>query len=233
MEPKLSAFLKGEFQPSDNRERLPLAGVCQIKKLNHTAAGLYAAAFVADPKLADDLKARHRYNAACHAALAAAGQGEDAAQLDDTERTRLRGQALDWLRPTWPCAPSKWKPANLPTVPLCEKTLRHWQQDTDLAGHPRRRPLAKLPRTDRKAFTQLWDDVAKLLKKAQSLATKEATMNESEDPRTRPPSRPTRRRNAIGHLLPDGRRLARCGAGRRLRQKSALRSTVGYRGRSC
>jgi len=32
------------------------------------------------------------------AALAAAGQGEDAAKLDDKERTRLRKQALDWLR---------------------------------------------------------------------------------------------------------------------------------------
>ncbi len=95
---KLPAFLKGEFQPADTKERLGLAGVCQGKKLNQQAAGLYAAAFAADPKLADDLKAGHRYNAACHAALAAAGQGEDAAKLDDKERARLRKQALDWLR---------------------------------------------------------------------------------------------------------------------------------------
>src|SRR6516164_4586354 len=68
-----------------------------MKKLHHTATGLYAAAFAADPKLADDLKAGHRYRAACAAALAAAGQGEDAAKLDDKEKVRLRKQALDWL----------------------------------------------------------------------------------------------------------------------------------------
>ncbi len=34
MEAKLPAFLKGEFQPRDNAERLVLAGVCQAKKLH-------------------------------------------------------------------------------------------------------------------------------------------------------------------------------------------------------
>ena len=58
MAPKLPAFLKGEFQPSDNKDRLVLAGVCRGKKLREAAAGLYTAAFAADPRLADDLKAR-------------------------------------------------------------------------------------------------------------------------------------------------------------------------------
>ena len=71
-----------------------MAQFCKLKKLYHTAAGLYAAAFAADPKLADNLRAWHRYNAGCHAALAAAGQGQDAARLDDKERTRLRQQAV-------------------------------------------------------------------------------------------------------------------------------------------
>ena len=91
---KLAAFQDGSYAPATSAERLGLAEWCQIKKLYHTAAGLYAAAFAAESKLADD----HRYNAACFAALAAAGQGEDAAKLDDNERTRLRKQALDWLK---------------------------------------------------------------------------------------------------------------------------------------
>ena len=51
-----------------------------------------------EPKLADNLAAVHRYNAACAAALAACGQGNDADNLDGKECARLRGQALDWLR---------------------------------------------------------------------------------------------------------------------------------------
>src|SRR5689334_13942472 len=95
---KLAALLKGDFKPSTNDERLRLSELCLIKKLHRTAAGLYADAFAADPKLAADLTAGHRYDAACCAALAAAGQGEDAAKLDDKERARLRKQALEWLR---------------------------------------------------------------------------------------------------------------------------------------
>ena len=72
--------------------------VCRLKRRHVAAARLYADAFTADPKLADDLKAGHRYNAACSAALAAAGQGTDADKLDDQEHRRLRQQALAWLR---------------------------------------------------------------------------------------------------------------------------------------
>ncbi len=59
------------------------------------AEGLYSAAFSDDPKLADDLSAGFRYDAACFAALAAAGQGEDAGKLDEKERTRLRNERFN------------------------------------------------------------------------------------------------------------------------------------------
>ncbi|HTU90936.1 MAG TPA: tetratricopeptide repeat protein, partial [Gemmataceae bacterium] len=95
---KIPAFQNGSYTPTSNAERLGLAEWCQIKKLHHTATRLYTAVFAADPKLADDLTVAHRYNAACYAALAAAGQGEDAAKLDDKEKARLRKQARDWLR---------------------------------------------------------------------------------------------------------------------------------------
>src|SRR5262249_1943963 len=72
---KFAAFQNGTYTPATPSERLDLVEWRRVKKLHHTAAGLYAAAFAADPRLADDLKAAHRYNAACHAALAAAGQG--------------------------------------------------------------------------------------------------------------------------------------------------------------
>ena len=66
--------------------------------------------------------------------------------------------------PTWPCAP-RWR-ASPPTAPRLQQTLRHWQKDTDLAGIRDAAALAKLPADERKAFAQLWADVAALLKKA-------------------------------------------------------------------
>jgi hypothetical protein len=44
--------------------------------------------------------------------------------------------------------------------------LQHWQQDADLASVRNKDALAKLPAEEQKAFTQLWADVAALLKKA-------------------------------------------------------------------
>jgi len=110
---KLPAFQNGSYTPASNAERLGLAGWCQIEKLNHTATRLYAAAFAADPKLADDLEAGHRYNAACYAALAAAGP-----RPSSTTRTRpgSANRPSTGSAPTWPCAPGNWRAADPPTV---------------------------------------------------------------------------------------------------------------------
>src|SRR5262249_41220961 len=157
--PDLPAFLQGKHQPRDNDERVALLGDCQFQGLHATTARLYAAAFTADPKLADDLQAGHRYRAACAAALAAAGQGKDAQQLDDRERARLRRQALDWLRADLAAC------ARATDRALVERTLKHWQQDADLAGVRHEEALAGLRQAERAAWGQLWSDVAGLLQK--------------------------------------------------------------------
>ena len=165
-EAKLPALQKGEYQPRDNDERLVLIEVCQAKKMYRVAVGLCADAFAADAKLADDLQAGHRYNAACYAALAAAGQGTDADKLDDKEYTRLRRQALDWLRAdldAWGKRLDGGKPADRKRV---QDQLKHWQDDTDLAGVRDAKALAKLPAAEQAAWRKLWDDVAELVKKA-------------------------------------------------------------------
>jgi serine/threonine-protein kinase len=170
---KLPAFRGGRYTPANNDERLGLLEWCKIKKLHRTATGQYAAAFAADPKLAADLGAGHRYNAACFAALAAAGQGEDAGKLDDKERTRLRQQARDWLRADLVLRGKQLqsgKPADRAAV---QKALRHWQKDSDLAGLREKAALAKLPAEDRAAWEKLWADVAALLKKAKAPAKSE------------------------------------------------------------
>src|SRR5439155_13987809 len=53
--PNLPAFLRGEYQPQDNDERLALLGICQFRGLCGAAARLYADAFAADPALAEHL----------------------------------------------------------------------------------------------------------------------------------------------------------------------------------
>jgi tetratricopeptide (TPR) repeat protein len=172
LDAKLPQILRGEAQPGAPAERLALAKLCQeYKKRFAAAAHFYAEAFAGEPKLADDLRAAHRYNAACAAALAGCGQGEDGAPLDDAQRGGLRRQALDWLRAdltAWDQILEKDPDKTRATV---QQKLRHWQQDTDFAG-VRGDALAKLPEAERTPWQQLWADVEQTLRKASARDTK-------------------------------------------------------------
>jgi serine/threonine-protein kinase len=167
---RFPAFKSGSYRPATAKERLELAAWCRINQLYRTAAGLCTEAFAADRKLASDFRSRHRYDAACWAAQAAAGQGKDASKLNDTERARLRKQALSWLRADlalWTKELQNGAPAARAMVP---DVLLHWHHDRDLARIRNAAALAKLPGEERVAFTQLWADVAALLKQAQTPA---------------------------------------------------------------
>jgi hypothetical protein len=160
---KLPAILKREAQPADAREGLALAQFClHYERLYAAAARLYADAFAAEPKLADDPRALHRYDAA----LAAAGKGEDADKLDDEGRARLRGQALAWLRADLRAWAAQVEKGTLQERAVATKKLRWWQADPDLAGVRDAAALARLPEVERAAWQRLWADVQALLEKA-------------------------------------------------------------------
>src|SRR5262249_6533968 len=116
--PNLSAFLDGEYQPKDTKERLEFIEPCSYRKRYWAVARLYADVFAAEPELADDPKAAHRYHAACAAALAGAGQGHDAAKLNGDGRARLREQALGWLRADLAMYANRLQAANAQDRPL-------------------------------------------------------------------------------------------------------------------
>ncbi len=86
---------------------------------------------------------------------AAAGQDSAKGRLDESERTRLRLQALGWLRAYLELAirlrdsgeRTGWSPAN-------------WQTDTTLASVRDPAALAKLPPAEREQWQLLWADVA-------------------------------------------------------------------------
>jgi tetratricopeptide (TPR) repeat protein len=169
LEKKLPLVLNGRAKPASARERLDLAYLSQRKQFHTAAARFSSEAFAEQPALANTLQA-HRYNAACSAALAAAGKGMDApAEKDAEERMRLRRHALKWLQAElaswtevvdWGTAP---QPAQV------QKALAHWQSDSDLAGVRDAVALARLPATERAAWEKFWADVAVVLKRIQEM----------------------------------------------------------------
>jgi tetratricopeptide (TPR) repeat protein len=72
---RLSAVFRGEARPANTDEQLRMAELGHRMKHYGAVARLYADAFDAQPKLAENLEADHRYKAAVCASLAAAGRG--------------------------------------------------------------------------------------------------------------------------------------------------------------
>jgi serine/threonine-protein kinase len=157
---RLPAVLQGQDKPADAAEHFQFAELCRITRHYAAALRLYAGAFTANAELADDFEAGRRYNAACAAVLAAAGQDVDAATVGGTERTHQRRQALDWLQADL----AAW--AKAPDRALVQRTLWHWQQDFDLASVRDQEALAKFPSAERDAWTKFWSDVADLLQQS-------------------------------------------------------------------
>jgi serine/threonine-protein kinase len=166
LEARLPALLEGRDRPADGAEAAALAKMCLVhKRLYAAAARFYAEAFVRQPALAEDLRAGHRYGAACAAALAGCGKGEDAGKLSPAQRSRYRKDALDWLRAQlalWHREQAKATKADREGL---NAQLRHWQKDSDLAGVREPAALAQLPEDERASFQTFWADVAAALDK--------------------------------------------------------------------
>jgi serine/threonine-protein kinase len=168
LDSKLPAILRGATKPRDAAERLELAKLCYYKNLPGTAAGFFAEAFAAQPALAEILRASNRYNAACMAALAGCGQGQDVPTLDPQTRARWRRQALTWLRADLALWTRQLTLGKLEARAEVRQTLEHWLRDSDLAGLREETALGKLPEGERSACRQLWAEVQRLLGQARS-----------------------------------------------------------------
>jgi serine/threonine protein kinase/tetratricopeptide (TPR) repeat protein len=181
VEKRLPGIIQGKDQPGTAAEFLACARVCEktYRRQYAAAARFYDKAFAADPKLAGEtsrgntIMQHNRFDAARLAALAAAGEGKDAANLGAEEGCRLRRLALGWLRadlqdlsrlrPKDSTEARGW-PAN---------TLRWWLKDDAFAGVRGLEALAKLPEAERREWQALWADVADLLNRFMRKTTPE------------------------------------------------------------
>jgi tetratricopeptide (TPR) repeat protein len=164
LDARLTAILKGDDQPQDSAEQLALADLCRrYKKRYAAAARFYQGAFAGGAAQTT----KRAYNAAGAAILAAGGQGQDPNKLEGKEKSRLRQQARAWLRDNLEQYTGQLKDLDAKQRAALQKTLQHWQQDTDLASVRDKDRLAKLPEAERESWRQLWADVAALLKQAE------------------------------------------------------------------
>jgi hypothetical protein len=145
--------------------------------LHGAAARLYTDAMRRAPKLAEGLAAGHRYNAACAAALAGAGQGKDQPPLDEDAKRRLRLKATAWLQADLDAWTTILDRGSADLKARLVPVLRHWKEDSDLAGVRDEVELAKLPEAERSACRNLWADVDELLRRARVSAGRVGTLS--------------------------------------------------------
>jgi serine/threonine protein kinase/Flp pilus assembly protein TadD len=163
---RLTAVLRGEAAPATAAERSEYGEVCYYQQLYVAAARLWADAFRADPKLAEDVKEAYRYHAACAAARAGGAAGKGGEKLTDTERARWRRQALAWLRADLVLRARQLGSGKAKDRREVRQKLRHWQWDSNLAGLRDREAMARLPADEQQVCKQLWGEVKALLAKA-------------------------------------------------------------------
>jgi serine/threonine-protein kinase len=172
LERDLPAFLTGKRKPAGPDEQLELASLCghPAKRLYAAAAHFSADAFAARPGLMDNLQASHRYQAACFAALAGCGRGEDAADLAEKQRSHWREQARQWLRADLIMQADRLKSGNLSDCTKVLETMDHWLADADLAGVRGTQVIDRLPAEEREGWANLWKDVESLHQKARAMS---------------------------------------------------------------
>ena len=156
---RLPAVLRGEVPAGDAAEVAGLAYAADDRAMYATSARFFAEAFAADPKIAEVPRAGNRYNAARAAARAAAGQGKDEPPPDDAARSKLRRQALGWLKAELERGKKLLESGPPQSRPLIVSTLKHWRQDAGLATIRDAGALAKFPEAERKEWQAFWTDV--------------------------------------------------------------------------
>jgi serine/threonine-protein kinase len=160
---RLPALLRGEDKPGSAAEGIVFAWLSYSAGRFVTSARLFASAFQADPRTADDRSHANRYQAACAAAQAGAGDGAATPDgpLADKEKARWRKQAVEWLQAELSLVSLQMKAGTAPTgvVP----TLRHWKEDSALSGIRDEAAVKALPEDEQKACRALWAELDRIL----------------------------------------------------------------------
>jgi tetratricopeptide (TPR) repeat protein len=169
LEARLPAILRGTEDPAGAAEQTEFAQLCLLKKCYAVSARFYGDAFTAEPKLAATVPAGTRYDAACAAAEAGCVRGQDAHTLPDKERAHWRRQAREWLQQDLIWWGKALDNGSAQTRTDVRRRMQFWRADSHLAGLREPGALEALSPDERKDCLALWQGVAGLLGRVQTL----------------------------------------------------------------
>jgi serine/threonine-protein kinase len=156
---RLAALLAGTDRPANDDERGGFAKLCASLQLYATSAALWEETLACRGERSEDPRTPDHYAAACAAALAGCGQGNDTPAPDDAGRERLRKKALAWLH-TDLVDYSRMIESGAPhDRARARKRLGLWQISRALAGIRDQSALASLSARERRELEAFWSEV--------------------------------------------------------------------------
>ncbi len=166
LDARLPALLRKEGRPGTVSERVRLARLCQIKNLFATSAQLWDELFTAEPRLAGELNAGHRYAAACAAARAASGEGKENPPPDLATRQRFRRKAREWLESDLAAITDSMAKGSPRERSIGASRLGRWLVATQLAAVRDQTGLVALTEIERREWKALWTKVEEAIDRA-------------------------------------------------------------------
>jgi predicted ribosomally synthesized peptide with SipW-like signal peptide len=165
--PRLPDVAAGRAEPEAPAEAVEFARLCSqpFQGRYALATRLFAGAFAADPTLADDPTAFHRYSAACCAALAA-GRGPEMTAIGVEEWGHLTHLAHHWLGAELAARTAQAKDPR--AWPVVRASMNFWKRDPELAAVRDPIWLAAMPADEREKWEEFWADVDALRKQLAS-----------------------------------------------------------------
>ena len=154
------------------------------------AARLWAEALAADPSSATTARPSTATTPPAPPPWPPPGRARTTRSRDDAARASSARRALGWLKAELDAWSKALDPGDPKARAEVAPTLRHWQQDSDLAGVRDEAELARLPEAERADWEALWDEVRRVLAKVR------------EGPLIRPP------RGRLAHAVASRRRVS-------------------------
>jgi hypothetical protein len=124
---------------------------------------MFTEAFKSDHALAGAPGGSHRHNAACNAALAARGKGQDDPVPDQNARLGLLSLALGWLDEDRTAVERGLAVASPADRFRIVAMLNHWKNDPDLAGLRTARLVKLLPASQQNDCAAFWAKIDAML----------------------------------------------------------------------
>jgi len=167
---RADALLAGEIEPASPRERVLFATLCYEWSDSPRATREFAAAFAADPRLADEPscyeRGRWRWRAIyAHACMHAGMAGSRCAEaLGEEEARALRARSLAAFREEVAALERKLETSTAPEVVDTLAAFRAWCGPVRYGDR-----LARLPEAEQRDWAAYWKDVDRLWRRAQAL----------------------------------------------------------------